>query len=82
MIKIGAGTRDKIGIGITVEKTNATTKYPPYPVLIPNFILRRTRKQTLHLWVRVDQAVRPLPPKTLNILVGLSLKLISLCNHN
>ena len=39
-------------------------------------------KQNLHPWVRVDQAIRPLPSKTLNILVGLSLKLISLCNHN
>ena len=36
------------------------------------------RKQNLHTWVRVDQAVRPLPPKTLSILVGLALKLISL----
>ena len=27
----------------------------------------------------VDQAVRPLPPKSLNILVGLTLKLDSLC---
>ena len=30
--------------------------------------------------VKVDQAVRPLPPKSLNILVGLTLKLGSLCN--
>ena len=29
--------------------------------------------------VRVDQAVRPLPPKTLRILVGLVLKLTSMC---
>ena len=27
----------------------------------------------------MDQAVRPLPPKSLNILVGLTLKLDSLC---
>ena len=40
------------------------------------------RKQNLHLKVRVDQAVRPLPPKALSILVGLVLKLISICNHN
>ena len=38
--------------------------------------------KNLHLRVRVDQAVRPLPPKTLSILVGLVLKLISMCNHN
>ena len=44
--------------------------------------LNRRRKQNLHSWVRVNQAIRPLSPKTLNILVGLSLKLISLCNHN
>ena len=29
--------------------------------------------------MKVDQAVRPLPPKSLNILVGLTLKLDSLC---
>ena len=29
--------------------------------------------------MKVDQAVRPLPPKSLNILVGLMLKLDSLC---
>ena len=29
--------------------------------------------------VGVDQAVRPLPPKSLNILVGLTLKFDSLC---
>ena len=33
----------------------------------------------LHPWLKVDQAVRPLPPKSLNILVGLTLKLYSLC---
>ena len=38
--------------------------------------------KNLHPRVRVDQAVRPLPPKTLSILVGLVLKLISMCNHN
>ena len=36
-------------------------------------------KECLHPWVKVDQAVRPLPPKSLNILVGLTLKLSSLC---
>ena len=35
--------------------------------------------ENLHLWVKVDQAVRPLPPRSLNILVGLTLKLYSLC---
>ena len=45
-------------------------------------IFCRRRKQNLHPWVKVDQAVRPLPPKTFSILVGLALKLISLCNHN
>ena len=29
--------------------------------------------------MKVDQAVRPLPPKSLNILVGLTFKLDSLC---
>ena len=33
----------------------------------------------LHPWVKVDQAGRPLPPKTLSILVGLTLKLDSFC---
>ena len=36
-------------------------------------------KECLHPWVKVDQAGRPLPPKTLSILVGLTLKLGSLC---
>ena len=35
--------------------------------------------RSLHLLVKVDQAGRPLPPKSLNILVGLTLKLDSLC---
>ena len=39
-------------------------------------------ERNLHPWVKMDQAVRPLPPKTLSILVDLALKLISLCNHN
>ena len=30
-------------------------------------------------WEKVDQAGRPLPPKILSILVGLTLKLVSLC---
>ena len=33
--------------------------------------------ENLHSWVNVDQAVRPLPPRSLN--VGLTLKLYSLC---
>ena len=37
------------------------------------------KEKCLHLWVKVDQAVRPLPPKSLNILAGLTLKLYSLC---
>ena len=40
---------------------------------------RRRKKECLHPWVRVDQAGSPLPPKTLSILVGLTLKLVSLC---
>ena len=36
-------------------------------------------EECLHQWVKVDQAFRPLPPKSLNILVGLTLKLDSLC---
>ena len=41
-----------------------------------------SENKNLHPRVRVDQAVRPLPPKTLSILVGLVLKLISMSNHN
>ena len=37
------------------------------------------RNENLHPWVKVDQAVTPLPPRSLNILVGLTLKLYSLC---
>ena len=37
------------------------------------------KTRNLHPRVRVDQAVRPLPPKTLSILVGLVLKLRSVC---
>ena len=33
----------------------------------------------IHLWVKVNEAVKPLPPRSLNILVGLMLKLYSLC---
>ena len=32
----------------------------------------------LHPWVKMDKAVRPLPPRSLNNLVGLTLKLDSL----
>ena len=41
----------------------------------------RSNKQlrSLHPWVKVDQAGRPLPSKSPNILVGLTLKLDSLC---
>ena len=41
-------------------------------------ILKRTMR-SLHPWVKVDQAGRPLPPKSLNILASLTLKLDSLC---
>ena len=37
-------------------------------------------EECLHPWVKVDQAVGPLPPMSLNILVGLTLKLDSLCS--
>ena len=36
-------------------------------------------EECLHPWVKVDQANRPLPPKSLSMLVGLTLKLDSLC---
>ena len=36
----------------------------------------------LHPWVKVDQAGRPLPLKSHSILVGLALRLRSLCNQN
>ena len=42
--------------------------------------LRALMKGCLHPWVRVDQAGRPLPPKIVSILVGLALKLVSLCS--
>ena len=35
--------------------------------------------EKLHQWMKVDQAGRPLPPKTISILVGLRLNLDSLC---
>ena len=35
-----------------------------------------TKEESLHQWVKVDQASRPLPLKRLSILEGLSLKLI------
>ena len=44
-------------------------------------LLRMEWNENLHPWVRVDQAGRPLSPKTLSILVGLTLKLVSLCVH-
>ena len=34
-------------------------------------------EESLHPWVKVDQAARPLPPKQLSIFEGLMLKLIS-----
>ena len=36
-------------------------------------------EERLHPWVKVDQAVKPLPLKSLNILLGLTLKLDSMC---
>ena len=48
--------------------------------LIWSGAIEKRKKECLHPWVRVDQAGRPLPPKTLGILVvGLTLKLVSLC---
>ena len=44
-----------------------------------SFIQEKAKTRNLHPRVRVDQAVRPLPPKTLSILVGLILKLTSMC---
>ena len=41
--------------------------------------LKEKTMRNLHPWVKVDQAVRPLPPKSLNILVGLTLKHYRLC---
>ena len=42
---------------------------------------KERKKENLLPWVKVDQAIRPLPPKSLDILilVGLTLKLYSLC---
>ena len=48
-----------------------------FVTLIPS--VRRRRNENLHSWVKVDQAVRPLPPRSLNMLLGLTLKLYSLC---
>ena len=36
-------------------------------------------RKCLHQWAKVDQASGPLPPKSLSILVDLTLKLHSLC---
>ena len=36
-------------------------------------------EECLQLWVKVDQASRPLSPRSLSILVGLTLKLDSFC---
>ena len=44
--------------------------------------LNGERKRNLHLWARVGQAGRPLPPRTLSILEGLTLKLVSLYDYN
>ena len=46
---------------------------------ISHVLLFTREEECLHPWVKMDQAVRPLPPKSLNILVGLTLKLDSLC---
>ena len=35
--------------------------------------------KNLHPWVKVNQAVTPLPPRSINIFVGLTLKLYYLC---
>ena len=43
---------------------------------------RERERENLHSRVRVGQAGRPLPPKTLSILEGLTLKLLSLYDHN
>ena len=40
--------------------------------------MNEEEEECLHPWVKVDQ-VKPLPPKSLNILVCLTLKLDSLC---
>ena len=36
----------------------------------------RKQEESLHSWVKVDQAGRPLPPKRLSIFEGLTVKLI------
>ena len=48
-----------------------TTTCPKKQQTSDNLIDRS--KENLHPWVRVDQACRPLPPKTLSILVCLLL---------
>ena len=45
---------------------------------ISRITLGKEGNENLHPWVKVDPAIRPLPPSSLNILVGLTLKL-SLC---
>ena len=52
---------------------------PHDPLNLRHVQLAQAKTRNLHPRVRVDQAVRPLPPKTLSILVGLILKLISMC---
>ena len=72
--------------------TDENTIQPTYRLptcfsIMPSFtpeqgIHDESENKNLHPRVRVDQAIRPLPLKTLSILVGLVLKLISMCNHN
>ena len=46
---------------------------------IPSTLSIENVEKDFWKWVKVDQAGRPLPPKILSILVGLTLKLVSLC---
>ena len=57
----GSGARPEV-----IGKTYCPTKKS-----VLNKLLAKNENKNLHPRVRVDQAVRPLPPKTLSILVGL-----------
>ena len=56
-----------------------TDDVTPYYCIPSSLLHTLSENKNLHPRVRVDQAVRPLPPKTLSILVGLILKLTSMC---
>ena len=71
-VRIGKGGCNEL----TCQPVNLLTRQPAFyrrhwKTCAKGYPHRR-RRQNLHPWVRVDQAIEPLPPKTLSILVGLA----------